>query len=115
MTLEEISHVFPQAVVYHIPSSFKTIKTISNVVDSAKPMDSFKSPSILYVPEEPMGIDSGILIMLSTFGKIFHQTNTSMTNLFVEEYSWKNPGSREPVLRLTSNGVNSTFLNPSGG
>ncbi|KAJ3302382.1 hypothetical protein HDV03_005023 [Kappamyces sp. JEL0829] len=115
LTLDEISHVFPYLVIYHLASSFKLSKTISNIADPAKPVDTLKSPLILYTPEDAtLGSESGFLVMLSTFGRVLAQSS-GMTNVIAEEYSWNGTLSNGPAWRMTSNGVSSTFMTPTPG
>lgn len=115
MTLQEIAAVFPYVVVYHTPSSFKVTKSITNIYDPQKPVETFRIPYVLCTAEDLfVGQESGILVMVSTYGRAFNQKSSGISCL-IEEYVWKSPEVTDPVLRMASNGFSATFFNPTPG
>lgn len=103
--------MFGSIVAYHIPSSYRTIKTISSVADTPKLSETIRIPSILHTGDHELEHDHGALISISTYGRILCQSQISGTDVYIEEYDWKNPNNPlAPRIRLTSNGFASTFL-----
>jgi hypothetical protein len=110
MTLDEISKIFSSIIIYHLPSSFKFIKTINSIYgDPNKPIDNIKNLSLLYTSPEFI-TDSGIIITLASVGK-----NSFASNLILDEFTWQSIQARESCLKVTSNGIAGTFFSPSPG
>ncbi|KAI8894553.1 hypothetical protein BC833DRAFT_651992 [Globomyces pollinis-pini] len=112
---KEFTELFKQLIVYHPQSSFRTIKSYSNIYDLTKGNDAVKMPQVLYIPDDPFPANEiQILIMVCTFGRISPNVNSPLS-VYVEDFNWKSSVPKESLIRINSNGYSATLLKPFPG
>lgn len=103
--MSDFTKNFNRVIIYYPSSFFKTVKYISQINDPQKPVESFKTTSVLSVSEDK----DSLILFFQTFGR------RNQASVSVEEYDWKSLVQKKPLQRLTSNGASATLLKLTPG
>lgn len=106
--LGEFCENFHQFTIYHFPTTFKTSKSIFQIIDPQKPVESFRIPSILAIPEDRETSQS-VLLFFQTYGRFKSPTNSGSHSVILEEYDWKSIAFKKSIARISSNGCAAVF------
>ncbi|KAJ3405384.1 hypothetical protein HDU80_001467, partial [Chytriomyces hyalinus] len=113
VSLADFGKAFRCITIYHNPGSFKSLRSVQNILDPTKPADLTRIPPVLYLQDPTK--EATILVSLSTFGRSKSDGQASTSSLIIEPYSWKydpqpGPLAIKPVLRLSTNASLATFF-----
>ncbi|KAJ3399676.1 hypothetical protein HDV05_001654, partial [Chytridiales sp. JEL 0842] len=112
ITLNDFCKSYRYLTIYHNQGSFKQLRTIQNIIDPIKPVDSIRIPPVLYLQDPTR--ECSLVCLLSTFGRCKNESVPQITSVTLEPYDWKSGGvGRKPgnqVIRFTSNGSLGTFF-----
>ncbi|KAI8609212.1 LD-carboxypeptidase-domain-containing protein [Chytriomyces sp. MP71] len=93
-------------ILYHNPASFKSLRSIQNIIDPAKPVDLTRIPPVIYLQD--VSKEANLLVSLSTYGRSKQSGQNQASSVLIEKYDWKfDPqrpdADRKFVMRLATN------------
>jgi hypothetical protein len=116
ITEEALCQVFDRIVIYNSPHYYRVAKSIVNIVDPQKVNETLKNNHILFVPDDIVSTEGGILAMLSTHSKIGSNVVGGVnTVVLIEEYQAHESIQQTPILRVCGNGSTGFYFKAKPG
>ncbi|KAJ3161058.1 hypothetical protein HDU86_007677 [Geranomyces michiganensis] len=113
MPFSEFTRTFRYFTIYHNQTTFKFIKSITNIPDPVKPSDAIRIPQVFYLLDSTKPLT--VFLLLSTYGRVKNDTLVQISSVLVEEYDWKGEGERPYVLRTATNAALASYLKIPAG